>query len=113
MNGNNNQTSFSGQEGEFVSIEYAMNLTANYRSAAGPDPRHCHFFGREMLQAILDHPACMGVRVYYGYNDDQQQEMLLVGTDANGNDIFDGPMVNRGFPCPPDCGDDNQLTKDL
>ncbi len=106
---NDGTLELSGSEGEFVTLEYAANLTANYRQQSDAHSRFSHVFGVEKLMAIINQAECVGVRVYYGLDDEGNQELVLIGTDAAGNDIFTGPMVNRGIFCPPHCSDPNGL----
>jgi hypothetical protein len=32
-------------------------------------------------------------------------ELVIVGVKTDGNDLTEGIMGNRSFPCPPHCGD--------
>ncbi len=67
------------------------------------------FFGKDALQGILDQEGCVGIRVYYGEDDNGTPQLVLVGADADTNDIIEGNLAQRQVPCPPYCGKDNEL----
>lgn len=80
--------SFDGREGEFYTPEKAGEFTRRYR-AAKINPIEGGFIGREKLQAILDQDGCMGIRVYFGLDEDNTMNMVFVGADVEHNDILD------------------------
>jgi hypothetical protein len=55
----------TGQEGSEIDIKVAAEWTQNHRHHS-PDEVISQFFGREILQRILDQPDCVGIRFYYG-----------------------------------------------
>jgi hypothetical protein len=67
-------------------------------------------YHREALELVLAQPGCVAVRSYPALTEDGQATLLLVGVDADGNDLVDGALVERGEPCPPYCSDPNDLT---
>lgn len=55
----------TGKEGAEIELDLAAEWTRNHRE------RHPHlsisqFFGIEILQKLLQQPACLGIRIYYG-----------------------------------------------
>ena len=98
---------FDGTEGGQISLETAATLTANYRSE-NPNSTIAHFFGRDILNQLLEQSECVGVRVYYGMSDDGQQELVLVGVDSDENDILD-LIADLSMPCPKTCSTPNPL----
>lgn len=44
----------------------------------------------------------MGLRVYHGRNAKGQHALVLVGADAEGNNLTD-VIGEEGWPCPPVC----------
>jgi hypothetical protein len=100
--------SFNGREGEQVSLNDASSWTANYRNS-GSGSINAHFFGKDHITSILQQDGCMGIRVYYGINDEGNQCLILVGTDGSENDIEEGYIAERGTICPPYCGGGGSL----
>lgn len=98
---------FDGSEGGPISLEAGAAMTASYRDE-NPDGRKGHFFGKDILNEILDQDDCMGIRIYYGLNDDGEQELVIVGADANEDDMTD-LVADLSAPCPPKCGKNNKL----
>ena len=72
------------------------------RSARPGDPR-AEFFGREMLERILAQSSCVGIRIYHGRTEQGKHVVVLVGSDARGNNLTD-IVAEEGLPCPPACG---------
>ncbi len=98
---------FNGKEGEQITLQEAAQLTANYRTAH-PNEIRGHFMGKSILKTLLDQEGCMGIRTYHGINTDGSKEIVLVGVDANGNDMLD-LIADRAAPCPNHCSRQNGL----
>ena len=99
---------FNGKEGEQITLTEASSWTENYRNTASIGDPKGHFFGKDLLQQILDQSGCMGIRIYYGINEGGKNVLVLVGADSNENDITD-LIVDKSKPCPSYCGRDNDL----
>ena len=105
-------------------LQQASSWTRNYRNQ-NPGGVKGHCISAAILNDILAQPGCAGVRAYYGLDDNGAPKLILVGYDANENDILSGPSVAaRGAvdeessstqiattlpPCPPCCSIDNPL----
>ena len=100
---------FTGSENHAISLEEARKLTANYRAKAGKDAVLAGFFGKDTIQQILDQEGCVGIRYYYALTDDGKPALVLVGVDANENDLIDGVIAEVSLPCPPYCGQEATL----
>lgn len=98
---------FNGKEGGKISLEQGASLTKKYRNA-NPDARKGNFYGKDILKQLLEQNGCMGIRMYYGIDDDGNQELVLVAADADENDILD-LVVDLSKPCPNRCGSPNVL----
>lgn len=98
---------FDGTEGEQISLQEAAALTANYR-AQNPDAIKGHFMGKDIINSILAQTGCMGIRTYHGINNDGTKEIVLVGVDANGDDMTN-LIADRCRPCPNMCSRKNSL----
>ena len=73
-------------------------------------------FDRASLEQILALEGCIGVRMYYGMDENMEVQLIAVGVDENGKDIqstsnsVDKTNVDDSFMafssllrCPPDC----------
>lgn len=93
---------FTGHEDHDFPLDTAVVWTANYRSA-NPNQIKAHYFGKDAIAAILAQENCVGIRNYYALNDSGVKQLIIVGVDANGNDLYNGLLAERSFLCPPDC----------
>lgn len=103
--------SFDGKEGAFISLNDAAALTAEYRNGQS-SPVLGHFYGKENLLKLLNQSGCLGIRIYHGIDAaTASPELVLVGADANENDILAAsPLILDGSSkCPPSCGNNNSL----
>ncbi len=101
--------SFDGNEGSFITIDEASKLTQRFRNAISPGDVIGLFIGRQKIIEILNQPESIGIRFYFGVNEEERQTLVLVGTDTNGDDLVEGKIVDRGYPCPTICGNRNAL----
>ncbi|TAH39067.1 MAG: hypothetical protein EYC69_12795 [Bacteroidetes bacterium] len=102
---------FTGNENHDISFDDAAKLTLRYREKAGSEARKGGFFGRKAIQDLLEQDDCVGIRYYYGLDDNDEQVLVLVGTNADENDLVGSTFLafeNAVF-CPPTCGEDNVL----
>ena len=103
---------FDGTEGAPINLEQGASWTANYRRNAVADADgnvvKAHFYGREILQKLLDQERCMGIRIYFGRDEKGQKQLVLVGADADGKDM-ESMVVDNAKICPPDCSMEGKL----
>lgn len=98
-------TKFNGSEGGEIALSQASDWTANYREKITDSSEvKAHFFGREILQKILDQPEAIGIRMYYALDDTGMKQLVLVGADKEGTDLIEGIIADKSTTCPPDCG---------
>lgn len=100
---------FTGSEDHSISLQDASELTGNYRAEAEQGAVLGSFFGKETIQKILDQQGCVGIRIYYGLEGDNTPVLVLVGVEENEDDIIGGEIAQTGAPCPPHCGNANEL----
>jgi hypothetical protein len=100
--------SFTGNEDHSITLAEASAWTKTYRTA-NPQAIKGHFFGKTAIQAILNQADCVGMRLYYAIDDKGQKQIIVVGVDANENDLYNGLLAERSRPCPPYCGTGNPL----
>lgn len=83
-----------------IAITEARELVDRRRRAA---EQPAGAFKREALERLLHQTGCAGIRVYYGMHPDGQPALVLVGVDEYGEEMLDGELAERSFPCPPFC----------
>lgn len=49
------------------------------------------------------------MRFYYARDEKGVPTLVLVGVDQDGNDLVKESILEWTFPCPPVCGDPNDL----
>ncbi|MCH8904563.1 MAG: hypothetical protein IIA45_11690 [Bacteroidetes bacterium] len=102
--------SFNGSEGESISKQNAADMTRTYREE-NPGTRKAHFFGKVIIENILGQEGCMGIRIYYGIDSQQNLQLLVVGANANEDDQLGTAetIADLSVPCPNNCGVANDL----
>ena len=101
--------SFNGNEGAFITLREGSEMTANYRNTIQPGEVIGEFMGKEILEKILEQSDCVGIRFYFGINGKGQKTLVLVGANADQNDLVDGLIADNGSPCPSLCSTSNAL----
>lgn len=92
-----------------ISLDAGAALTRRYRERAGAGAQLATMFPREVFDALLAQPGCVGIRAYTGTADDDSQQTVLVGVDGQGNDMTSAALFDYSLPCPPYCGGGNAL----
>jgi hypothetical protein len=96
------------QRDHLIPVAEAVLLTAAHR-ALNPGGVRAWLFDRRAVDAILAQPGCAGLRIYRAEGKEGAQ-VVLVGTDKNGNDLVPAKATDPGlvaelaWPCPPACG---------
>lgn len=99
---------FTGKEEHDFPLDQASQWTANYRKK-NPDLKKGHAFGEQAIKKILTQKHCVGMRIYYALDEKGQQQLIVVGIDKEGNDLYQGLIAERSVDCPPICGVNNPL----
>lgn len=99
---------FSGNEGAPIDLAEAASWTNNYRNAQ-PNGIKAHFFGRDIIERILAQEDCKGLRIFYGLNNEGEQQLILVGADTNENNQVTGTIADHSVVCPAICGNADAL----
>lgn len=93
-----------------ISRAEAESLTKRHRENPGAGgAEKAHMFPRDVFETLLKNPKVKGIRLYHGKGDKGEGAMIAVAVDEDGNDMLDGDIFDRGFPCPPICGGGNSL----
>jgi len=110
----------TGREGEIFDFTLATNWTKNYRDINRGEIVS-QFFGREILNKLLEQPGCMGIRMYYANdkpvsgwqrfiislsrfllkvigNIEGKPHLILVGATKDGRDILPDAPVQQEAP---------------
>jgi len=112
------------QGGNLVPVSRANEMIALYRenkeTILAPDYKKTDVlafsetFNADDVRLLLSQAGCVGFRIRYGMDDKLWLHAILVGVDANGNDIViqnpgfglkddGGYVVEDASRCPPDC----------
>ncbi len=100
---------YTGNEEHAITLAEASEMTARFRAQAGSDPIIGGYFGRDAVMQILTQEGTVGLRYYYGLDDNGLQHLILVGVNQEGEDMTNGFLAERNFLCPPLCSDPNKL----
>jgi hypothetical protein len=115
--GRTDGVTFDGSEGDPIDLQTAQLWTANYRTQ-NPEELFGHYFGADIIHQILGESGCVGIRIYYAIDEKGERKLLIVGVDAQGNDLLpiEGAMNGEGntiadfsYPCPNMCPPDGSL----
>jgi len=100
---------FKGNEGEKITIEEAVKFTENYRKSEKAEAVKAEFIGKDLVEEILSQEKCVGLRLYFGKNEKGDLNIVDVGADEDGNDLYQGVIAEKLPPCPPYCGTSSPL----
>jgi len=100
---------FPPKQDHRIPLAEAAAMTKRYREGVAKGAEIAQMYPREVFEALLKNPMVTGVRLYYGKGSDAKMQSVLVGVDKDGNDLLDGDIFDRGFPCPPICSGSNPL----
>ena len=99
-----------------IDLDEAAELTANYRDANStvPDLTLGGCFSRAIIEDILAQydsagNLCSGIRYYSGQDINGTPQLVLVGVDANGDDLYEGTLAERARLSPPSWPSANPL----
>lgn len=77
-----------------------------------PDGIRAYFFGKDLIEKIVNHPEAVGMRVYFGIGDEDKTQIVLIGAREDGSNIWPqgekgdptgGTVGDNGLACPPYC----------
>jgi hypothetical protein len=107
---------FNSSAGGPIPLSEAKKWTANYRATIKPGETEAHYFGGDIIRRLLEEIGSVGIRAYYAIDDTGNKQLLLVGVDAEGENLLpeegtgakatddEGPIiVDQSLPCPPSC----------
>ena len=101
---------FTGKEDHSYPVQAAQEMMAAFQSD-NPFETYGWYFGREAIEWLLAQDGAVGIRIYGGFKPTGQFSPVILGVDAQGNDIgiySDGlykslsdstRILERAFPC--------------
>jgi hypothetical protein len=98
---------FDGTEGGAITLSEGAALTSEHR-LRNPKALKGRFFGRDILNQILDQEGCKGIRMYFGQDEDGNRELVIVGADEFEDDMLD-LIADLSAACPSKCSTPNAL----
>jgi len=101
---------YTGNEEHGITLQEAAKLTRNYRTSVSAGTLLSGYFGRTALGDILGQNSCVGLRIYNGRKETGELAFVLVGVNADGNDMTGGELAEYSVACPPFCPPANELT---
>lgn len=100
---------YNGKEDHSITLPEAASLVHNFQNQAEPNAVIGGYFGGEAVLNILNQEGAVGLRYYYGMDNGGTPHIVLVGVDADGNDMMEGLLAERAAACPPFCGEMNEF----
>jgi hypothetical protein len=94
--------------GSIITLTDASKMTADFR-AKFPNETRSYYYSDTVYKDILSQKGCVGIRIYNGLDASGVMHAILVGVDANGNDLYNGKIYQYSVLCPPICPPKNPL----
>jgi len=102
------QVHFVETEDHRISLEDAAAMTRRYRNS-NPGALKGGSFEKQAVLDLLNQDDCTGLKFYFAKKEGGPADVVLVGVDKAGDDMTGGILLERSYPCPPYCGEDNPL----
>jgi len=101
---------FSKTDGADISETKAKEWMKRYRDAhPAKTDVIARFIGADIVQRILQQDKCVGLRVYFGYDEAGALQIFLCGSRADGSNIWPDAtgtpaiLADSTLACPPYC----------
>lgn len=91
--------SFNPNQDHSITLPDAAELTKAYRDN-NPGAILGGFFGKDAIQAILDQPDCVGLKIYFG-EDSTGPKLVICGAESNQNDQYTLSLAQGWLRTPP------------
>jgi hypothetical protein len=95
-----------------ISLNDAAQLTKNYRTENNNGTKGGFFWGNQVM-AMLNNSKSIGMRYYYGLDENKQKVLILTAVDENGNDLCNDTLLELSLLCPDVCSTNNPLNSDV
>jgi hypothetical protein len=93
-----------------ITLQEAITMTHAYQNSpqfAGQTK--AGLISATAVKELLNQPGCLGVRIYFALNANNNLTLVLVGTDINEKDMTTGVILDKLKDCPPFCNFDSPL----
>lgn len=94
--------------GSIITLADGSTMTASFRRSY-PNATKAVMYSDTVFKDILSQTGCVAIRIYNAIDASGNMTNVLVGVDANGNDLYNGKVYNDGHRCPPSCSTNNPL----
>jgi len=97
--------------GVLIKESRAIALTHTFQSK-NPKTNKAYFIGSELIKKIMEQESCIGIRIYNGFDaENEENNKVLVGVNAEGEDMVEGLIADELVPCPDNCSRKSSLMK--
>ena len=86
------ETKSLSEVGEDVGLAEGIQLVQNFREA-NPNATPGYYIGRNILNEILNQPACVGINFRKCLAANNEEHLVYTGVDADGKDILQYSVV--------------------
>lgn len=100
---------FNGTEGGIITLAEGAAMTKQWRRTNSNG--NAVYYGKNIINQLLSQPGVVGIRFHFAIDTDGKNTLVLVGVDANENDVL-SIIADRGVKCPILCGNKNGLNSD-
>jgi hypothetical protein len=101
---------FSKTDGAGITETKAQEWAKRFRDKhPGKTDVIARFIGTDMVKKILEQDQCVGMRIYFGYDETGQIQVFLCGARADGSNIWPDAagspavLMDGTLACPPYC----------
>ena len=94
--------------GSIITLADGSTMTASFRRNF-PNATKAVYYTSNVFSDIMSQKGCVGIRVYNAVDANGNMTNVLVGVDANDNDMYNGKVYENGTRCPPKCSINNPL----
>jgi len=93
-----------------IDLNEAIEMTHSFQmSDLAIDQTVSCLIDKSAYELLMNQSECASVRTYFSLNSSNKLTIVVVGVDANGNDLTAGIILNRGFNCPTRCPINSEL----
>jgi len=101
---------FNGTEGEIITLAEGAAMTKQWRRSNVNG--NAVYYGKNIINQLIGQQGVVGIRFYFAVDSDGKNTLVLVGVDANENDVL-SIIADRGVKCPILCGNRNGINSDI
>ena len=92
-----------------ISLTTAASFTKKYRDSNPSNIVKGGFFWKDQLIDMLNNSKAIGMRYYYGIDDNDSPVIILTAVDGNGDDLYNDKLLDFAPQCPDVCSVNNPL----